>query len=74
MLYLDAGDEFQGGLEASKVISSGEIISDYFNHMGNDGSAVGNHEFDFGPEFLDYYIDKLEQNILSANIIDTSKE
>jgi 2',3'-cyclic-nucleotide 2'-phosphodiesterase (5'-nucleotidase family) len=42
--------------------------------MGNDGSAVGNHEFDFGPEFLDDYIDKLEQNILSANIIDTSKE
>lgn len=43
VLYLDAGDHFQGGLEASKVISSGEIISDYFNHMSLQGTAVGNH-------------------------------
>ena len=32
-LYLDAGDQFQGGFESSKEISSGEIMADYYNHM-----------------------------------------
>jgi 2',3'-cyclic-nucleotide 2'-phosphodiesterase (5'-nucleotidase family) len=41
--------------------------------MDNDGSAVGNHEFDFGPDFLNFYLDKVQQNILDANLIDTSK-
>lgn len=59
VLYLDAGDHYQGGIEASKIISSGEIISDYFNHLSLQGSAIGNHEFDLGPEFLDMYLKKL---------------
>jgi len=41
--------------------------------MKIDGGAVGNHEFDFGPEFLDNYISNLNNNLLNANLIDTSK-
>ncbi len=52
VLYLDAGDQFQGGIEASALVSSGQIMNDFYNTMGVAGSAIGNHEFDFGPSFL----------------------
>lgn len=35
-------------------------------------SAVGNHEFDFGQEYLKNYLSKLRHNVLSANLIDSS--
>lgn len=55
VLYLDAGDQFQGGIEASAMVSSGQIMNDFYNTMGVAGSAIGNHEFDFGPSFLSSY-------------------
>lgn len=55
VLYLDAGDQFQGGIEASSLVSSGQIMNDFYNTMGVAGSAIGNHEFDFGPTFLNPY-------------------
>jgi 2',3'-cyclic-nucleotide 2'-phosphodiesterase (5'-nucleotidase family) len=55
VLYLDAGDQFQGGIEASSLVSSGQIMNDFYNTMGLAGSAIGNHEFDFGPTFLNNY-------------------
>jgi 2',3'-cyclic-nucleotide 2'-phosphodiesterase (5'-nucleotidase family) len=55
-LYLDAGDQFQGGIESSPLVSSGEIMNDFYNSMKVDSSAIGNHEFDFGRKFLfDYF-------------------
>lgn len=55
-IYLDAGDQFQGGLQSSKLISNGEIMNDFYNTMNLQGSALGNHEFDFGPDFLFPYM------------------
>lgn len=43
VLYFDAGDQFQGGIEASSLVSSGEIMNDFYNILNLDGSAVGNH-------------------------------
>jgi len=48
-LWLDSGDQFQGGIES--IISNGSIITDFFNVMNLDGSTIGNHEFDFGKAF-----------------------
>ncbi|MBU6374550.1 MAG: 5'-nucleotidase C-terminal domain-containing protein [Bdellovibrionales bacterium] len=45
---LDAGDEFQGTLESNA--SEGKPIVEFFNRIGVSAAAVGNHEFDFGPE------------------------
>lgn len=42
-LYLDAGDQFQGGIESSPLVSSGEIMNDYYNSIKVDASAIGNH-------------------------------
>ncbi len=44
----DAGDEFQGTLESNA--SEGKHVVEFFNRIGVSAAAVGNHEFDFGPE------------------------
>ena len=47
LLWLDAGDEFQGSLESNS--EQGAPITAFFNLEKISGAAVGNHEFDFGP-------------------------
>lgn len=70
VLYLDAGDQFQGGIESSSLVSSGQIMNDFYNTLGVDGSAIGNHEFDFGPDFLNPYWNgrSSDSNNLAANV------
>jgi 2',3'-cyclic-nucleotide 2'-phosphodiesterase (5'-nucleotidase family) len=47
VLLLDAGDLFQGSLESN--LTEGAVIVSAYNAMGYAASAIGNHEFDFGP-------------------------
>lgn len=42
-LYLDAGDQWQGGIESSEKISKGEIVNQFFNRVKLDAWALGNH-------------------------------
>ena len=46
ILFLNAGDMFQGGMEGN--LSKGKAVIDFFNLLPLDASAVGNHEMDFG--------------------------
>src|SRR5262245_15289485 len=48
LIYLDAGDQFQGSLEGN--ISKGKAVVGFFNLMQLDAAAIGNHEFDYGPD------------------------
>ncbi len=48
VLLVDAGDMFQGTLESNLV--EGASVVDGYNALGYAAAAVGNHEFDFGPE------------------------
>lgn len=66
LLWLDAGDQFQGGLETK--ISNGSIITDFFNAKHLDGTAIGNHEFDFGQEFLHERLNNSTFPYLATNI------
>lgn len=43
-------------------------MNDFFSRAGLAGSAIGNHEFDFGPEFLFNYMNGRETPNLAANI------
>ena len=54
LLYLDSGDQFQGGLEG--YLSKGQIIMDFFNELKVKKAVVGNHEFDYGIDFLKKYM------------------
>jgi len=48
VLLLDAGDLFQGTLVAN--LTEGSVVIKAYNLLGYDAVAVGNHEFDYGPE------------------------
>lgn len=68
LLYTDAGDQFQGGLEGR--FEPGNIIMDFFNALNLDKSALGNHEFDFGLPFLNNYMNSSKFDWIIDNIKD----
>ena len=47
VILLDGGDLFQGTLESN--LNEGAAVISAYNIIGYTASAVGNHEFDFGP-------------------------
>lgn len=67
-LLLDAGDWWQGTPEGS--LSRGDVMAEYFNALGYDAVAVGNHEYDAGQESLKKLIPKIKAPVLSANTRD----
>jgi 5'-nucleotidase len=48
VILLDGGDMFQGTIE-SNLVEGASVVAAY-NALGYAAAAVGNHEFDFGPE------------------------
>ena len=66
LLWLDGGDQFQGGMEF--MLSDGEIMNMFYNAAGVQGMAIGNHEFDFGLDFLKNKMGKSKFKYLVANI------
>jgi 5'-nucleotidase len=48
VILLDGGDMFQGTLESN--LAEGADVVKAYNQIGYTAVAVGNHEFDFGPE------------------------
>ena len=48
VILLDGGDMFQGTLESN--LGEGADVVRAYNAMGYTATAVGNHEFDYGPE------------------------
>ena len=68
VLYFDAGDFYQGGI--ASVLFDGEIMLDYFNLIGLNGSTVGNHEFDYSREWVESKIEKANFKVLVNNIQD----
>ncbi|MDZ7758509.1 bifunctional metallophosphatase/5'-nucleotidase [Rhodohalobacter sp.] len=65
VLLLDAGDVFQGTPWFD--VYGGEIDLKLMSEMGYDAMAVGNHEFDRGPDGFAEAAQKAEFPILAAN-------
>lgn len=49
-LWLDAEDQFEGGLEGH--LSNGNIMNAFYNTKMLDGMKIGNHDFDLGYDQL----------------------
>jgi 5'-nucleotidase len=71
-LLLSAGDNFQGSLYYTTYKS--KVVSDFFNQMGFDVVATGNHEFDDGPEEYLKFIETAEFPIIGGNFDVTKDE
>ncbi len=66
ILLLDAGDIFQGTLYFNQYNGQADLF--FYNGMGYDAVAVGNHEFDRGQAPLRDFIQGANFPMLSANI------
>ncbi|RYC11587.1 5'-nucleotidase C-terminal domain-containing protein [Ciceribacter ferrooxidans] len=67
VLVLDAGDQFQGSLFYTTYKSA--PIAEFMNGIGFDAMAIGNHEFDDGPEELARFIAALKFPMISGNTL-----
>ncbi|WP_022707344.1 bifunctional metallophosphatase/5'-nucleotidase [Paracoccus zeaxanthinifaciens] len=66
VIVLDAGDQYQGSMFYTTY--KGEEVVEFMNAIGYDAMAVGNHEFDDGPEGLAVLADGVEFPVLSSNL------
>ena len=66
VILLDAGDQFQGSLFYTTY--KGKDTAEFMNAIGYDAMAVGNHEFDDGPEALAEFIDMVKFPLVSGNL------
>ncbi len=66
VIVRDAGDQFQGSLFYSTY--KGAVEAEFMEAIGFDAMAVGNHEFDDGPEGLGGFLDKVTFPVISGNV------
>ena len=70
VLFFDAGDFYQGGIDS--VLFDGEIMQEFYNLLGINGSTIGNHEFDYARKWVESKIKKGNYKILINNVMDNS--
>ncbi|MEL6516986.1 MAG: bifunctional metallophosphatase/5'-nucleotidase [Pseudomonadota bacterium] len=66
VIVLDAGDQFQGSMIYTTY--KGAVEAEFMNVIGFDAMAVGNHEFDDGPEKLAEFVNAVEFPVISGNL------
>ena len=69
-ILLSSGDMWQGSAESN--LTKGNIITDWMNRMGFVSMTVGNHEFDWGYDYITQNGDIAEFPILAINIYDVA--
>jgi 5'-nucleotidase len=70
VLIVDAGDEWQGTLESN--LTQGATVVDFFNRLGVQVAAVGNHEFDFTVATMRKRFAEARYPYVAANIYEKS--
>ena len=66
VIVLDAGDQFQGSLMYTTY--KGAVEAEFMEGIGFDAMALGNHEFDDGPEGLAGFLDRVTFPVISGNL------
>ncbi len=66
VIVVDAGDQFQGSMMYTTYKGAAE--AEFMEAIGFDVMAVGNHEFDDGPEKLAEFVDMVSFPVISGNL------
>lgn len=66
VVFLSTGDMWQGSSESN--LTNGNIIVDWMNYLDFDAMSIGNHEFDWGTEFIEENGELAEFPFLAINI------
>ena len=69
-VLLSSGDMWQGSAESS--LTRGLMMTDWMNYMNFDAMALGNHEYDWGEEYVIANNEVAEFPILAINVFDNS--
>ncbi|PAT01993.1 hypothetical protein CI105_03800 [Candidatus Izimaplasma bacterium ZiA1] len=72
-IIIDTGDTLQGSpltyFFKNNYIKYSNPITNIFNHIGYDFFIPGNHDFNYGLNYLNNFTEKLEATTLSCNIL-----
>jgi 5'-nucleotidase len=66
VIFLDAGDNFQGSLFYTTY--KGKAESEFLNQMKPDAMTLGNHEFDDGEDAIAPFLDVVSFPVTTANV------
>ncbi|MCH4888339.1 LysM peptidoglycan-binding domain-containing protein [Acidaminobacter sp. JC074] len=69
-IFIAGGDNYQG--TATSNLTHGAPVTDMMKAMGVVASAVGNHEFDWGREWITKWAEEGNFTYLASNIYDTA--
>lgn len=72
VLVIDNGDFLQGSpltYYTAKQKQQPLIYTSLLNQIGFDAGIIGNHEFNYGKEYLDESVEALDYPVLCANIL-----
>ena len=67
-IFLSSGDMWQGSSESN--LTKGLIMTDWMNELGFSAMALGNHEFDWGEEYIAQNDERANFPILAINVYD----
>jgi len=75
-ILIDTGDTIQGSpitfYQSKKQIDKVNPMAKVFNYMKYDYVTLGNHDFNYGKEYLNNYINYLDSTILNCNLHSSS--
>lgn len=77
VLQLDLGDFIQGSAFATytgKISQDASVYARAMNQLSYDYQLLGNHEFNFGLDYLASALDHLKAQVLCANLVDTTSK
>lgn len=66
--FLSTGDMWQGSAESN--MTKGQIVTDWMNELDFIAMAIGNHEYDWGGEYIEKNAELAEFPFLAINIYD----
>ena len=67
-IFLSAGDTYQGSAESN--MTKGLILTDWMSNLGFAAMAIGNHEYDWGEEYIQTNSNAAEFPFIAINIYD----
>ncbi len=67
-IFLSAGDMWQGSAESN--MTKGQILVDWMNELDFAAMALGNHEFDWGEEYIAANAETAEFPFIAINVYD----
>lgn len=71
-VFLSSGDMWQGSAESN--LTRGLIVTDWMNELDFASMTLGNHEFDWGEEYIEKNSDLAEFPLLAINVYDRATD